>query len=86
MNTISTKWGPIIISALVVVIFGLVFSFVALKFVDDSSGIKDLLIGLFAQVQAVISYWLGSSAGSKAKDAIIAASPAVPSDQSEGIK
>lgn len=69
--------GPVIVSALVIIIFGLVFSMVALKFVDNSDGIKDLLIGLFAQVQAVISYWLGSSAGSKAKDSIIAASPPV---------
>lgn len=77
MNSISAKWGPIAVSVLVVIVFGMVFSFVALKLVDNSDGIKDLLIGLFAQVQAVISYWLGSSAGSKAKDQIIA-------DQSKG--
>lgn len=79
MDSVSTKWGPIVVSALVIAIFGMVFSFVALRILDNSDGIKDLLVGLFAQVQAVISYWLGSSAGSKAKDKIIAASgPANP--------
>lgn len=72
MNTVSAKWGPIAVSVLVLVIFAIVFASVALKYFDNTDSIKDLLVGMFAQVQAVISYWLGSSAGSKAKDQVIA--------------
>lgn len=72
MQSMSSKWGPITVSALVILVFLAVFSFLAFKLVPDSETVKQLLVGLLTQVQAVISYWLGSSAGSKAKDAVIA--------------
>lgn len=77
MDTISTKWAPIVVSSLVILVFGVAFCLLAFKVLPDNQSVHDLLIAMFAQVQAVVCYWLGSSAGSKAKDAIIAKSPPV---------
>lgn len=71
MNSLSTKWGPITVSVLVILVFLTVFTFLAFRLVPDGETVKQLLVGLLTQVQAVISYWLGSSAGSKAKDQVI---------------
>lgn len=77
MDTISTKWAPITVSVLVILVFAIAFVLLAYKVLPESQSVHDLLIGMFAQVQAVVCYWLGSSAGSKAKDVIIANSPPV---------
>jgi hypothetical protein len=77
MQSFSGKWAPIVVSALVIVIFGFALALLAFRLVPDATSMHDVLVALLAQVQAVISYWLGSSAGSKSKDAIIAQSPPV---------
>lgn len=77
MNPISSKWGPILVSVLVFVIFVVVLVVISLKVLPDSGSISTLIIGLYGEVRGVISYWLGSSASSKAKDEIIARSAPV---------
>jgi len=77
MQSFSSKWAPITVSVLVIIIFGIALCMLAFRLVPDATSMHDVLVALLAQVQAVISYWLGSSAGSKAKDAIIAQSPPV---------
>lgn len=72
MHAMSTKWGPIVVSVLVIIMFGFAFGSLAFRLLPDSGSVHDLLVALLAQVQAVISFWLGSSAGSKAKDDMVA--------------
>lgn len=79
MHEMSTRWGPIVVTILVIVMFGLAMSMIAFRLVPDASSIHDILIALLAQVQAVVSFWLGSSSGSKAKDSIIANQAGMPS-------
>lgn len=74
MQLLSTKWGPIVVSVLVALIFGLVMFLLLTKSVPnaDSDLMKILAGGLSAKFGDMVSFWLGSSAGSKAKDDIVA--------------
>jgi hypothetical protein len=77
MSPLVSKWGPIIVSVLVFLVFVVVLVVISLKVLPDSGSISTLIVGLYGELRGVISYWLGSSASSKAKDDIIARSPAV---------
>ncbi len=74
MHVMSTKWGPIVVSVLVAIIFGLVLFLLLTKAAPnaDSDLMKILIGGLSAKFGDVVSFWLGSSAGSKAKDDAVA--------------
>lgn len=63
-------WGAPIVSAIVLVAFGLaLYAVVAQPLPEGSRELALLLLGgLLGMAQAVVSYWVGSSAGSARKD------------------
>ena len=71
------KYGAIVVSALVVLIFGAVLVIWLLRptmVQGASSEVINILLGtLAACFTSVCNYWLGSSSGSKGKDDTIAA-------------
>ena len=73
MHIMSTKWGPVAISLLVVITFGIVLFLLLTRVIAnaDSSLMTMVIGGLAAKFHDVVSFWLGSSAGSKAKDDIV---------------
>ena len=73
-----SDYGAIVVSGLVVVFFGLamvVWMFVPVQ--EQNQTMLNMLVGaLTASFVQVIGYWVGSSAGSKAKDdLLLAATP-----------
>jgi len=72
----KTGLGAVVVSALVVVFFGATLVFMITRPVDygRSTDLLDILLGtLAAGFMTVVNYWMGSSAGSKAKDDLLAA-------------
>lgn len=72
-------YGAALVSALVLVTFGLVlFLILTEKVPAGQEALLNVMLGaLTTMASAVVGYWVGSSAGSARKDTIIAASPAV---------
>ena len=66
-------WGAPVVSVLVVGMFGAILVFLATRAVPaDAKDLMNVMIGtLGASFGAVVQYWVGSSAGSQAKDATI---------------
>lgn len=64
-------WGAPLVSILVVLIFGVVMYFAMTRVIPESRFNDGMLGILSAAFMAVIYYWLGSSAGSANKDAIM---------------
>lgn len=66
----SIAWGAPIVSALVLLAFGLaLYGIVAREIPEGSREMALLLLGgLLGMAQAVVAYWVGSSAGSARKD------------------
>jgi hypothetical protein len=81
----AMAWGAVVVSVLVTLAFTAdlaVLCFVKMKFDDITGQVFILLTGtLSAAFTQVVSYWLGSSAGSANKDSIIAAMSPMPSVQ-----
>jgi hypothetical protein len=73
MQSISSKYGPIVVSVIVALTFGLVMYVLLTKAVPaaDSDLMKILTGGLSAKFSDIVSFWTGSSSGSKAKDEVI---------------
>lgn len=73
VQTISSKYGPIAVSVIVAATFGLVLYLLLTKSAAnaDSDLMKILMGGLSAKFSDIVSFWTGSSSGSKAKDDII---------------
>ncbi|SRR5216683_7147778 len=73
MQSINGKYAPIVVSIIVTVTFGVVLYLLLTKTVAnaDSDLMKILTGGLSAKFSDIVSFWTGSSAGSKAKDEII---------------
>lgn len=70
------RWiAPIVVSILVVLMFGAVLGLILshpLTMDQTTFAILNLLLGtLAAGFTTVVQYWLGSSSGSKAKDATV---------------
>ena len=74
MQSLNSKVGPIVVSVIVAITFGVVLYVLLTKSVpgSDSDLMKILTGGLSAKFSDIVSFWTGSSSGSKAKDDIIA--------------
>lgn len=73
MNYLSTRIGPITVSIIVSVTFGIVLYVVLTHVGIPESQMVILMIGILsAKFGDVVNYWIGSSSGSKAKDETIA--------------
>lgn len=70
MNYLSTRLGPIVVSVIVAVMFGIVLNIILTKAggVPDTQLITLMCGVLAAKFGDVVNYWVGSSSGSKAKD------------------
>lgn len=73
MQQISTKYGPIVVSVIVALIFGMVTYVLFTKAIPNAdSDLSKIMCGvLSAKFGDVVAFWLGSSSGSKAKDETI---------------
>jgi len=63
-------WGAVIISALVTLAFAVALILAFIK--GDASNLNLLIGAVIANTSSVISYWIGSSSGSRRKTDIIA--------------
>lgn len=72
VDTISTKWGPIVVSVVTMVVF---LAAIVVAWLTKDSSLPVLLGMAGTNAGTAVGYWLGSSAGSKAKDAKIGVSP-----------
>lgn len=67
------RWGAVLVSVMVVAFFGgilTIWIFVSVR--PENQSILNVLVGaLAAAFIQVISYWVGSSSGSKGKDALL---------------
>lgn len=70
----KVAWSPAIISVLIVVLFAAVTGAHFWKAIPENSNTQLLIGCLIANFTQVVSYWLGSSAGSREKDDTIRAS------------
>lgn len=75
----AIAWGAPIVSATVLVTFGVVMYYCFNGKVDASAGqMLSIMTGaLTTMATAVVSYWVGSNAGSARKDQLIAMAPSV---------
>jgi len=77
-DTINT-WGRVVVSAVIVLSFLLTLALVMTKAVAESQTTGYMVNTLGTLTAAVVYYWVGSSAGSTAKDAKMATmTPPVP--------
>lgn len=67
-------WGAPVVSLLVLVTFGLVLGLVLTRSIPEGqeTTVSIMLGALTTMATAVVSYWVGSSAGSAAKDKLLA--------------
>jgi hypothetical protein len=68
--------GPVLVSVIVVIgFFGILTTWILTKAstVPPSEGLTFMLGAMSTAFTTVVSYWMGSSAGSKNKDALLAA-------------
>ncbi len=74
MGVLSTRYGPIVVSVIVTITFGLVLFLLMTKAVAnaDSDLMKILTGALSAKFGDTVNFWIGSSSGSKAKDEMVA--------------
>lgn len=77
MNT--EKLGSVVVSVIVSIAFGVACWLVLTRVGIPDNALTQMMCGyLAAKFGTVVDYWMGSSAGSKAKDQVIAAqAPAV---------
>lgn len=76
-DTMTATWGPIVVSVVVLSIF--LAAIVIAWWTKDSS--LQILLGMAGTNAATaVGYWLGSSSGSKTKDATIASQAANATD------
>ncbi len=65
-----SKWGPVIVSVLVLGIF---LAAIAIAWWTKDTSLQVLLGMAGTNAGTAVGYWLGSSSGSKSKDAALAA-------------
>lgn len=68
-DAVTATWGPVSVSILAEVIF---FAAIGVAWWTKDPSLPLLLGAASANATTVVSYWLGSSSGSKGKDATIA--------------
>ena len=79
MHVLSTKWGPIVASVLVGLVFFGALLLLIERLIPDNSFFETVTGALLTEFTGMCRFWLGSSAGSKAKDDIVARSPPISS-------
>lgn len=72
-KNLPDNFGAFIISLLVTLAFAAVTAYAMVHGVTDNATLQGLVGSLTTAFSMVVSYWIGSSAGSKNKDAVIAA-------------
>lgn len=70
----AVQWAPVTISAVVLITYGLVLYLTLTRSLPaGNEALLNVIVGtLTAMSTAVVSYWVGSSAGSAAKNALLA--------------
>lgn len=70
VDTVAERWTPLAVSVQVQIVF---VAALIIAWVTKSQALDLLLGGALTNATTVVNYWLGSSSGSKGKDALIAA-------------
>lgn len=68
----NPQLGAFVISVIVTLAFVGILAYAMIYGIKDNPGLQILTGALVSAFQAVVSYWIGSSSGSKNKDAVIA--------------
>lgn len=74
-DPVATTWGPITVSVLALSIF---LAAICIAWWTKDSSLQVLLGMAGTNAATAVGYWLGSSSGSKSKDAVIAAKTTPP--------
>ncbi len=73
LRNLPEGFGAFVISFIVVIAFSGIIIFAMVHGVQDNPTLQSLMGAMTASFVAVVQYWVGSSSGSKNKDAVIAA-------------
>lgn len=74
-DTVAATWGPIVVSGMAMVLF---FAAICVAWWTKDASLPLLLGAAATNAATVVSYWLGSSSGSKRKDQVIAGMSGTP--------
>lgn len=72
MKSLPENFGAFVISVIVVGIFGAVLCYTMIHGAKDDPTLQSLIGALTTAFSMVVGYWIGSSSGSKQKDALLA--------------